>query len=412
MGLTRGQEINHENLNSAFISSVGGGTLTGNYEIIGNLDIGTAIQLRGHNDESVSSDMHFYLNGIISFDDSAFFIIDSNNSGGDAYFSWRKNSQIKNSAVEIMRLAEDGRIHLHCNVSGSMSVDGAITIGETNNINLTIDKSSIIARNNGSAGNLKIDANQITFFNNKIWFYDNGNVSIDGNSLISGNLELWGRLTTNDTAQNNSAVVDHGFIELYHSTPYIDFHYNNTTANYNVRLINNASGILMSTGSIKINGTTKTAGAFYTGTANPTNSNRLNYDGYFYATKVYNAVFNDIAEFMKAAEKSQPGNVMIISEKGLIKSNKRASTLVAGVHSDTFGYALGADGSEDKIPIALSGTVKVFIKGKVKAGDFLISYKDGFACRANIFDRIFKKRAIIGVALESGENTRIWMLVK
>ena len=37
----------------------------------------------------------------------------------------------------------------------------------------------------------------------------------------------------------------------------------------------------------RIAGTTKTAGTLYTGTTNPTSTNRLNYDGYLYATRFY-----------------------------------------------------------------------------------------------------------------------------
>ena len=38
---------------------------------------------------------------------------------------------------------------------------------------------------------------------------------------------------------------------------------------------------------LKATGTTKITGAFYAGTTAPTNTNRLNYDGYFYSTRVY-----------------------------------------------------------------------------------------------------------------------------
>jgi hypothetical protein len=54
--------------------------------------------------------------------------------------------------------------------------------------------------------------------------------------------------------------------------------------------INWVNGLLdikgdFSTDVIKTSGSTKTAGYFYTGITNPTNTDRLNYDGHFYATK-------------------------------------------------------------------------------------------------------------------------------
>lgn len=53
----------------------------------------------------------------------------------------------------------------------------------------------------------------------------------------------------------------------------------------------NASGNwvsnVFSTGTISVAGTTKAAGKLYAGTSAPTNVDRLNYDGYFYATRFY-----------------------------------------------------------------------------------------------------------------------------
>lgn len=151
---------------------------------------------------------------------------------------------------------------------------------------------------------------------------------------------------------------------------------------------------------------------FYSGDTDPTDDTRINYNGYFYATRVYNAVYNDLAEFIYAEEESQPGDVLCWNEEGVKKSDKRARKDVIGVHSDTFGYALGADNKEDKVPIGLAGRVKVRLAGKVKKGDELVSYKDGKAIKANLFERVFKRSTIIGKALENGKkNDRIWMLI-
>lgn len=47
-----------------------------------------------------------------------------------------------------------------------------------------------------------------------------------------------------------------------------------------------ASYNIEASGNLKINGSTKTAGAFYTGTTNPDNTNRLNYDGSLVVTDI------------------------------------------------------------------------------------------------------------------------------
>ncbi len=48
----------------------------------------------------------------------------------------------------------------------------------------------------------------------------------------------------------------------------------------------NSTGLTVS-GVLKVTGTTKTAASFYAGATDPTNTDRLNYDGYFYATRFY-----------------------------------------------------------------------------------------------------------------------------
>ena len=98
-----------------------------------------------------------------------------------------------------------------------------------------------------------------------------------------------------------------------------------------------------------------------------------------YADKIYGAVWNDVAEFMYFSEKSKPGDVLIMTDKGVCKSDKKGNKEVVGVHSDTFGYALGSDEKNRKTPVGISGRVFVKIKEPCKIGDLLISNKDGFA---------------------------------
>ncbi|MEQ4254234.1 tail fiber domain-containing protein [Pseudomonas syringae] len=53
-----------------------------------------------------------------------------------------------------------------------------------------------------------------------------------------------------------------GGIELSNTSPYIDFHYNNTAADYDVRLINQQSGILTLQGAMQITGRLESAGTW------------------------------------------------------------------------------------------------------------------------------------------------------
>lgn len=162
-------------------------------------------------------------------------------------------------------------------------------------------------------------------------------------------------------------------------------------------------------GSLKIG----SAGRLIANNNSPTGTNVLGYNGYFYATRVYNAVWNDLAEFMYKAEDVKPGLIVVQTPDGVASSNKRCDKRAIGVHSDSFGYALGAEDSENKIPVGLSGVVWAFIDCDVKIGDEIVSGENGFGIKANLFEKIFKRDCIIGKALEDGQKgERVKILIK
>jgi len=150
----------------------------------------------------------------------------------------------------------------------------------------------------------------------------------------------------------------------------------------------------------------------------PTGTKRLNYDGYFYATKVFNAVWGDLGEYFLSDQKEYPGRIYSIGNNDKIElTKKQADKKTIGVCTDSAGYILKSKYKDNGgILISLSGTVRVWTgknKHRIKKGDLLISDKNGCATRADIFDKLFKSSAIIGKALEDGYNKqRILMLVK
>jgi hypothetical protein len=171
------------------------------------------------------------------------------------------------------------------------------------------------------------------------------------------------------------------------------------------------SGNLSTAGTITIG----SAGALAYAASAPTLSGTaiLGYNGYFYANRVYNAVWNDLAEFMPTAIASRAGDVLVMTSAGVVPSTKRAQKSVVGVHSDTFGYALGAEAAENKTAIGLSGRVKVKVKEVLEIGDLLVSDVDGFASKATT-DEELRAGIIIGKVMEDKTDSvisRIWMLI-
>ena len=147
----------------------------------------------------------------------------------------------------------------------------------------------------------------------------------------------------------------------------------------------------------------------YATEVDPTGTTRVNLEGYFYATRVYNAMWNDLAEFMECNDpgKAEAGEIFVIDENGkLSKSHERALKTVVGVYSDTYGYALGAENKDTKVPIGLSGRVDVKIKEKCSRGDLLVSEKDGFASVAKS-DEENIRGVVIGKALSDKHDESV-----
>lgn len=112
----------------------------------------------------------------------------------------------------------------------------------------------------------------------------------------------------------------------------------------------------------------------------------LTIPGTMTASRVVNAVYNDMAEFFQKGEETEAGDIIALDDDSPIEQYKKAtenSRLVVGVHSDEFAQAMGGmepPAGEDFvtynlkhfIPVALAGRVHVKVYGKVKAGDFII----------------------------------------
>jgi len=148
------------------------------------------------------------------------------------------------------------------------------------------------------------------------------------------------------------------------------------------------------------------------------------FNGNLVAFKVYNAIWNDYAEGFEyhSLETPQPGLVYKQTSGGLMRTDKRAEKATIGVYSDTAGMIMGSQDlmtetnpKGTKIPIGLAGKVKVTTCDIVEIGDLLVSGENGWARKANFFDKIFRQDRIIGKVLEAKSSPKIekiWMLIK
>jgi hypothetical protein len=154
--------------------------------------------------------------------------------------------------------------------------------------------------------------------------------------------------------------------------------------------------------------TTAAEGKFHWGTTPLGGSTTaLCYSGFLYATRVYSAVYNDLAEYFIKDEKTEiiPNRVYVLNKEGkLVLSYRRADENVIGVCSDSAAFIMKAEYEKEGVLIALSGTIKILVDKKVKVGYILVSSKNGLATKANWFEKIFKRDALIGKVLSCTED--------
>lgn len=194
----------------------------------------------------------------------------------------------------------------------------------------------------------------------------NGNVHLNAmdNTVVRNAHKITGSGATTVTSDANGNIT----ISSTNTDTDTKVTQTNTTGNANYRLLLSANA----------NDTTETNTALKSSKfiANP-------YTGAFTATKVYNAVWNDYAEWFEKEdleEVFEPGDIVTWSEKGVTKTSDSNDSLVVGVYSDTYGHIVGGDELEDMednrkkfVSVGLTGRVNVKVTGRVFRGDLIVS---------------------------------------
>lgn len=124
------------------------------------------------------------------------------------------------------------------------------------------------------------------------------------------------------------------------------------------------------------NGNTATVGG------NLSVSGNINATGDIRANRVYNAVYNDLAEGYVPEEAGiEPGDIVEVTNTGTVVKAKLHSRAVVGVVSDCYATCFGATSEEiargEKIAVGLIGRVPIKIAGRAQIGDFVISIGNG-----------------------------------
>jgi hypothetical protein len=224
-------------------------------------------------------------------------------------------------------------------------------------------------------------ANAIPYWNDTAKRLDSSGVTVSGNVLtgsLVGSASSWtnARTITLDGDLSGSVSIN-GTADVTLTAAVLDDSHGHT----NATLPAQASGAT-GTGFVAYNGTTGASGKFDGGSAAPSaaDTTQLNYTGIFTASKVYNAVWNDIVDFLEVDESTQIyfGKVYVADEDEHYKpSTKYLDEGIIGLVSDTYGFGVGHNPEKKQLPIAIGGFVLAEVDQVYRPGTPLTASADG-----------------------------------
>lgn len=106
--------------------------------------------------------------------------------------------------------------------------------------------------------------------------------------------------------------------------------------------------------------------------------NKSTVAGQFKAEKVWNAVWNDYADFQRLNDRLEYGRAYRDHADGAKICTERCQMAVMGIASDTFGHAVGQGANSGaEVPIAVAGWVLAFVDKEYPCGTPLTNDEQG-----------------------------------
>lgn len=152
--------------------------------------------------------------------------------------------------------ASNNQVEIYC--TDATAGDTKISFGQGATIRCNGSGSPIISSKAGQMMYFRPNGDDSS--NGQVTIAGNGGMVVDGEVVSKGFTARSGQITTND-----------GGIELYHATPYIDFHFNKSSADYTLRLIEERAGLLGIKGSVDCSGSVNAVGAVKVANIAPSN---------------------------------------------------------------------------------------------------------------------------------------------
>ena len=124
----------------------------------------------------------------------------------------------------------------------------------------------------------------------------------------------------------------------------------------------------------------------------------------FVASKVWNAVWNDVADFQLLNDELIFGKCYIDHIEGARIATKRCQMGVIGIASDTFGHAVGFGANEKEVPIAVCGWVLAFVDQEYECGTPLTNDEFGNLTEITLEEKRNYPERIIGIYKKPERN--------
>lgn len=126
--------------------------------------------------------------------------------------------------------------------------------------------------------------------------------------------------------------------------------------------------------------------------------------------RVFNAVYNDYAEWFERGDDAEVGHIIALDETSAQERYVKAtnkSKVIVGICTGNYAHIIGGEYNDDYetynlkkfIPVSLAGRVPVYVKGTVHVGDYIVPTIIPGIGKAS--KRI--SRGTVGIALQHSE---------
>lgn len=133
----------------------------------------------------------------------------------------------------------------------------------------------------------------------------------------------------------------------------------------------------------------------------------LNIGGNITATRVYNSVYNDLADFQSLNDKLIYGKCYVDTPNGAVVCTSRCQMAVMGIASDTYGFCLGKPSDAKTVPIAIAGWVLAYVDKEYPIGTPLTNDKDGNLTGMTLEEKQNYPERIVAT-YKKKENSHVW----